>query len=79
MLVVQVMLIEPDEMTLLQAFPFDHADERVCRDETVPGMKIGQHHENEACPALPFLKGNMLHSSGTVKSIDEQFDFTLFF
>ncbi|WP_214883442.1 MULTISPECIES: hypothetical protein [unclassified Exiguobacterium] len=48
MLVIQVMLIEPNEMTLLQAFPLDHTDERVCRDETVPGMEIGQHQKDEA-------------------------------
>ena len=48
LLVVQVMLIEPDEMALFQTFPFNHSDERVCRDEAIPRMKVGQHQEDEA-------------------------------
>ena len=79
MLVVQVMLIEPDEMALFQTFPFNHSDERVCRDEAVPGMKVGQQHENDPCPPFPFLKGDMLHLSFSIEAIDEQFDFTLLF
>ena len=73
------MLIEPDEMTLLQAFPLDHTDERVCRDEAIPMMKVCQHQEDEACPSFPFLKGNMLHLPFFVEAIDEQLDFTLLF